>query len=403
MPSLYPYQKVGADFLATRRRAYLADRMGLGKTAQAIRAANLVGARQGVTIVCPASAVPNWQAEWDMWEGPGEPTILSYSSLIRRDWKKWKPSLVILDEAHYAKSPSAQRTRAALGIARRADRAWLLSATPMPNHPGELWPPVKYLWPELAEEVECRTAEQWLYTFCHTRPTLYGPKPYAVRNGARLRQLLKGIMLRRTLDDVGLELPPLRVDLHRLPKDKVAAAALQEYADMEGGEDAYTSTLRRVLGQAKAEPVARQIVDELKDGQYDKVVVLYYHKAVRDVLVETFRKGGISVCGFGGETPQKLRQKAIEAFQTDPKFRVFLAQQSAAGIAINLTAASEVVLVEPAWSPEDNRQAIARIHRIGQDQPCRARVFALSGTLDEAVLGTIAQKVRMQEAVGLTP
>ena len=394
--NLYPYQEAGRDFLAANPRAYLGDTMGLGKSAQAIMAARALNPARSV-VVCPASAVPNWQAEWEKWDGPGTPEIISYSSLIRR--RNFAPADVcILDEAHYAKSPSAKRTRAALGLASKSKHAWLLSGTPMPNNPTELWAPVRYLWPSIAEELNLRTAQEWMLRFCKVRQTPYGIKPYGVRSGAQLRQILNRIMLRRTIDEVGVDLPPLRVDLHHLPK---GAVDLSEYEAMDASEEAYTSSLRRVLGMAKAGPVARQIVDELKDGAYDKIVVLYHHTDVGHTLGRAFAEAGYTAVGFSGSTPQKIRWANIQAFQENPRLPIFLAQQTAAGIAINLTAANEIVLVEPAWTPDDNSQAVARIRRIGQDRPCRARIFAIAGTIDSRVMSTIRAKVAMQKEVSL--
>lgn len=380
--------------------------LGLGKTIQAIVAAYVVGSQHPV-VVCPASAVENWKHELEKWHPvPESWTIISYASLIRRDWKTWEPDLVVLDEAHYAKSPSAKRTRASLGLAVRAirngGRAWLLSGTPMPNDPTELWPAIRYLWPDVRERLGMTRLTQWRERFCKCRPTPYGLKPYAVKNGDELRDILFGddpIMLRRTLDDVGLELPPLRVELSRLPKDRAAEEALAEYEEWE--ETEYVSTLRRVLGQMKAPMVGNLLAEELNNGAYDKLVLLYYHKNVGTELAQLFLDEDLAVTGFDGSTSQTDRQRAIERFQEDPEVRVFLAQQTAAGIAINLTAANEVVLLEPAWSPEANWQALKRVHRIGQDAPCRARMFAVSGTLDEAILGTIHNKVQMQKEVGL--
>jgi SWI/SNF-related matrix-associated actin-dependent regulator of chromatin subfamily A-like protein 1 len=390
---LYPYQEVGRDFLASRDDAYLGDVMRLGKSVQATAAARLVQPERTV-IVCPASAVPNWQAEWEKWDGPGEPEIYSYNALLRR---KVRPAdLVILDEAHYCKSPSAKRTRTALSLARDSGRAWLLSGTPLPNDPTELWPAVRYLWPEIAQELNIRTKEEWMFTFCKVRLTPYGPRPYAVQNAPILRDVVNRIMLRRTLDDVGLELPPLRVDLHRLPKGDLD---LSEYEAMEASEETYTSSLRRVLGVAKAPAVARQIIEELNDGAYGKIVVLYYHREVGRVLRESFDAvNPYWTTGFDGRTSQPDRWQAIQNFQTG-RHPIFLAQQVAAGIAIDLSAADEIVLVEPAWTPDENSQAVARIRNIHKSRPCRARIFAISGTMDTAVMSTIRAKVRMRREV----
>lgn len=401
---LHPYQKTGVKFLRDRRRAYLADQMGLGKTAQAIIAARSLPRLRSALVVCPAVAVLNWQRELDKWWPGDRPyfQVVSYSKLIRMDTETTGPpfDLVILDEAHYCKSPGAKRTRRALGEARRADRAWLLSGTPMPNHPGELWAPIRFLWPEIAQRFNLTTAYQWLDYFTFHRPTPYGPRPYRVRNGAELRSAIQPILLRRRVEDVGLQLPPLRVDVSRMPATADLTRRLEEYAELEewaeNEEDSYTSTLRRLLGEAKAPLIGKQILNELDDGEYEKIVVLYHHRDVGAALWEQLSAYG--VVGFNGSTSKANRQAAIDEFQ-DGSPRVFCAQQSAAGIAINLTAAREVVLVEPAWSPDDNAQAIARIHRIGQDHPCRARIFAVADTLDEAIMEVVARKLQMQQEV----
>ena len=399
--SLYPYQEEGRDFLATRKRAYLSDEMGLGKTVQALTAAKKIRAGN-VLVISPASAVENWIRERNKWYPGGTFTYMSYAKALRSRDSLGTPGLVILDEAHYCKTPSAKRTRAALGVASKADRAWLLSGTPMPNDPTELWAMFKYLWPERPAALDITTAEQWMHKFCKVRATEWGPKPYAVKNGAILKGMLEDIMMRRTLDQVGLDLPPLRVTLSYLPKDADLARGLQEYSEYEDGdpEQVYTSTLRRLLGKAKAPRIAKQVAEELTDGAYKAIVLLYYHREVGALLRETLEEAGHTCVGFDGSTPQTMRQRAIDAFQSGGA-PVFLAQMTSAGVAITLTRASELVLVEPEWSPDDNRQAIKRIHRIGQDHPCRARIFAVQGTLDASVMWTVARKVQMQQEVGL--
>src|SRR4051812_43178128 len=78
VPALFPYQEEGAQWLATKRRALLADDMGLGKTAQAIRAADLIGAER-ILILCPAIARTNWVREFSKFSRRGRSfsTVLS--------------------------------------------------------------------------------------------------------------------------------------------------------------------------------------------------------------------------------------------------------------------------------------------------------------------------------------
>lgn len=395
---LYPYQRDGVRFLADRRRAYLADTMGLGKTPQAIAAACEIGAKR-VLVVCPASARLNWERELTRWAPRSFDrfSTVSYDGVVGADGLRggdW--DLVILDEAHYCKSPGAKRTRRALKLAAQAPRAWLLSGTPMPNgDPREIYPAIRFLWPNTLVDLGLRNAEDWFDRWCIWRPGVYGPTVMGIRDASALRAILRGFMLRRTLDDVRLDLPPLRIDLQLLDYNHDIDRLLEaEGVDTSGDQTAGSATVRRVLGEYKAPLIAEQIVKELRDKAYARIVVLAYHHSVMDALRNAFEAEGFVVVGFDGRTPPSARQRAIDTFQGG-EADVFLAQQTAAGVAINLTAANEIVLVEPSWSPEDNFQAIKRVHRIGQSNPCRARIFAVAGTLDEAIQATLIRKTRM--------
>lgn len=409
MPDLYPFQREGVSFLRSHTRAYLADEMGLGKTVQAVVAAASVPGIETMLVVCPASAIPNWHHEAEAW-GRLRPVVLSYdrlrgSSVLATATRAHGWDLVVLDEAHYCKTPSAKRTKAALAVATRARRAWLLSGTPLPNHPGELWPAVRALWPELVPD-GVRTAFQWFNHFCTWRMTDYGPRATGVKNGPEFRAIVNQFMLRRKTLGVGLDLPPLRTDLFRLPPDERFADALREFGDLRDPNgllnplEPSVARLRRFLGEYKAPRIAELLVEELRDGAYKQIVVFAHHLSVLGRLRAAFHRAGIAVTGFDGSASQDERACAVNMFRQG-NARVFLAQQTAAGVSINLQSAHEVVLVEPDWVPDQNAQAIKRVHRIGQESPCRARIFAVTGTLDEAIMGVLAQKVRIQtETIG---
>lgn len=401
MNTPFPYQETGAAHLYGLEHGYLGDGMGLGKTVQSIMAARLASARHAL-VIAPPVAVPNWEALWEEWDGPCELEVMSYATLAygKRKPRRDRHDLVVLDEAHYCKSVSAQRTRAAFKVARRAAQVHCLSGTPMPNHPGEFWAPVRALWPEIAEELGITRSFDWFDHFTRWRPAPHGPKPFGIRNGKQLRELLSRFMLRRHAKDVGLELPPLRVHLSWLPSTPSLERQLREYREYDAEEVTYTSTLRRVLGAVKAPVVGKLLVDELADQQYEKLVVLYFHTDTGRILRETFLRAGLSVVGFDGGAPSSVRRAAQDEFQKGDA-QVFLAQQVAAGISIDLHAASEIVLIEPDWTPDANAQFIKRIHRIGQDHPCRARLFAVPGTIDADVMTGIHVKSSMQEETGL--
>lgn len=391
---LYPYQREGVRFLRTHRRAYLCDEMGLGKTVQAVVAAREAHYHPASTlVVCPASVVENWKREWEEWGGPGIPTVISYSMLIRRpELHNRMFDLVICDEAHYLKSPSAKRTKAVLGIAKQAKSAWLLSGTPMPNDPRELWAVVKALWPEVPAKFGIANGFDWMDRWCTWSDSEYGYRVWGLKPAAKtlLVPELRTFMFRRRLQEVALDLPPLRWTVQRLDKDPDLDQKIRDL-NVDESNPEHMSTLRRLLGEYKAPLVARILLEEIMDG--NDMVVLYHHRRTGQQLATVF---GV-VHGFDGSTPQAKRQEEIDRFQKNGG--VFLAQQGAAGTGITLTRASEIVLVEPSWSPSDNEQAVKRIHRIGQDRPCRARLFAVPDSLDEALMGTLARKTAMVREV----
>lgn len=405
---LYPYQQDGAAWLQDEPYRYLGDGMGLGKTIQALVAAKEMGAKHAL-VICPAAVCENWRVEASVWAPGVNVAPISYDKLIRdknvvgSDW-----DLVILDEAHYVKNRTAKRSKAALKVAAQAPRAFLLSGTPMPNHPAELWAPMHALWPDLLKEHNVYRYDDWFNTFCVWRMTQYGKKPFAVKNAPLLREIMGRVMLRRTIDKVALDLPPLRVTTSWLPYDKdfekiltAAGYGPAWVAEQKArGVDASPpdSTLRRLVGEYKAPLIADQIAEELENRQYHKIVVLAYHRQVLGVLRERLYSFGASY--VDGDTPAAQRVKEVEEFRHGTN-RVFIGQQTATGTGMNLQVASEIVLAEPAWSPEDNAQAIKRIHRIGSEHPCRARVFIARGTADEHVLSANTSKLRMLVEVNL--
>ena len=396
---LYDYQEEGVDFLMRHRRAYLADVPGLGKTAQALLAAK---ALQSVPIViAPAAAVPVWWDEAKKWDCPLA-DVISYTRLARikpeivNSLYRTTP-LVILDEAHYVKSPIAVRTKAALKVAGNARRAWLLSGSPMPNNPSELYTVFNALWPDRIPE-NARTFEGWRDHFCQwysQRISQYRfvPKITGVRNGAQLREMVRGVMLRRHLEDVNLQLPPLRLHVVPLPADEAFAGELETLVEEEGIR---TPTVRRLIGEHKASRIAKIVGDEL----ISPIVLMYHHKEVGKILRQKLIVRGWRCFGFDGSHTAEQRGREVERFQNHPHGpKVFIVQQQAGGIAITLTAAAEIILVEPDWSPEVNAQAIKRVHRISQDRPTRARLFKVEDSIDEAIIETLARKIRMRKEI----
>lgn len=435
----FPFQIIGSQWLADRDRALLADEQGIGKSMQAIRAADEIGAER-ILVVCKAIGREMWRSEFGRWHSdplfynsaeilypgrkwrltPGKLQIINYDVIHRADvlarLLKCSWDLIIFDEMHSLKAGGqSRRGQAGLdptrGLWTRADVVWGLSGTPAPNHPGELFPWLQALHPE---RVRGLNQEGFIRRYCFYKDSPYGTRVTGVRDLPGLRKIHDGVMLRRLRRDVLPELPPLLVDQLTLsPAEALPAYVLDAEATDEArkvrsllsalGDDAdvadlmveaelHSAELRRLYGMAKVPLVAEQVLDELKGGQ-DKVVIMGWHRDVLFQLQERLKEYS-PVLVMGGTSQQSMADAVIK-FQNDPNCRVFLGNILSAGTSITLTAANRLIFAEYSWTPADNEQAMLRILRIGQDRPCRVSYVSLSGSLDQAITGVFTRKAQI--------
>lgn len=406
MTALLPYQEAGAEWLQRRRRAYLGDEPGLGKTRTLLRAVAEMRATRPV-VICPAIARTHWEREAKVLgldrDHPTFPLVLSYEAAMQP--ARWdeivrcsgRESVLILDEAHYLKHRSSQRTQAILGpktgLARLFGHVWCASGTPMPRNPAELFAVLVSLFADTLRVRGIKSFEAFLDRYCVWRMGPYGPRIYGERNRDDLQTILGQIMLRRTADGVALDLPDISWGVRTVDvssTDRREYDATEEWLEDEDLLDIYggvrttnTSALRRIIGEAKAATCADMIADEL-DEEPEKRVVFAYHHTVLDILQE--RLAPFGVMRVDGNTSQPNRAAKIDAFQKDEHTRVFLGQITACSTAITLTAARRVDIVEPDWRSDVNVQAGKRIHRLGQHRPCFVRFLAMGASLDETII-----------------
>lgn len=436
--NLYPHQETGAQWLMERRRAGLFDEQGLGKTATVIAAAQRLGLRR-VLVLAPVVVAHNWAKEWARWapeyrvqvvtssaqefDSSVHVTVTTHALLLRplvakgileRDW-----DLAVLDEAHYFKSPQAQRSQrfyglgalAAGGVVRRAHRVWVLTGTPMPNDPSELWTMLAGLAPERIRAGTLPRSMTWHEfrgRYCKLAPSNYGDgwKVTGV-NEARLpelRERLQGFALRRLKTD-HLDLPPIRWGTVELTVDRLPDELLELEADLPTDPEAALealaaetafSTWRRLCGITKAAAAVDLLVSELGDS-WHKIVVFCHHTAVANLLCSGL--AGFGVVRITGDTTAAQRQAAVDAFQRPDGPRVAVCQIVAGGTGVTLTAAADVVFVESSFVPGENLQAADRCHRIGQSRPVAVRILSLAGSVDTLLAEIVARKSSMIRSV----
>lgn len=419
------YQRIGTDWLAKRARAGLADEQGLGKSFQAIRAADKVGATR-IAVVCPAKMKPTWVQEFHDFGRPRayrrfrvmsyEEAVPIFEGMANRGAGREGLEVLILDEAHYLKNAKTKRASAILPMTTRVPYVWPLTGTPMPNDASELWTLLYYLRPGLISTGMDgpMSFEQFRAQFCKLAPGYGGePRVVGLKNTEQLKAILSLFWMRRKLADVQSQLPAMRygeVIVETGDSNPVAVDSMFERITRRISRETYDrlviepdllprgdeelSTLRRQIAEIKAPALAAYLNEELGANPEEKIVIFSWHTNPIATLEKKLAAFGPVV--VDGSTKHNDVFKNVRRFQTDPACRVFLGQIRAAGTGLTLTAASNVIFLDLSWTPADNAQAERRILRIGQTaESCLCRHVILKDSIDEAVTRALARKSRM--------
>jgi len=415
---LFSYQEAGATWLASKRFAYLADEMRVGKTPQVVVACDTLRPARTL-VVCPAVARLDWSRKFrefsdldrviqivtnrkDTIGCDSQVVITSYdlydAARFRGPW-----DLVVCDEAHYLKSCTAARTKAILGqdgLIHNTKRMWLLSGTPAPNNYSELWPMLHVFG------LYKGNYESFVREYCTGYHSPYGYQITGSKNPESLKAIMAPIMLRRKLADVAPDLPPVVFEDYTIDglvfSDKVVLQQAEEAIDKLRAAkttdqqlailDAYIpqlATLRRFIGIAKVKATVDLIHSELEDNR-DQLVVFAYH---REVVAELQRQIQVPTVSIVGGTNPADRDSAIRKFQNG-NARVFIGQLQAAGTAIDLSAADQCLFIESSWTPGDNAQAVRRLVNVNKKRPVSARFLGLASSIDGAIQRAVARKTR---------
>lgn len=136
----------------------------------------------------------------------------------------------------------------------------------------------------------------------------------------------------------------------------------------------------------------------LKKGH--KILIFSQFKTQLDLLQDwATQLRSWHCCRIDGAISQADRQAQIKAFNTDPRYKLFLLSTRAGGQGINLTAADTVILFDSDWNPQQDLQAQDRAHRIGQTKPVIVYRLATKGTVEQTLLEKADSKRRLERLV----
>ena len=385
------HQKEAVQKLVENKKFILADDMGLGKTTSAIIAALESGSKK-VLIICPATLKINWKREIENYsdksvyiaEGKNFSTdadfvIINYDIIKNfHDTKKKGESqildanfdLVVVDEAHYIKNATAQRTKLINDLVKKVDRLWLLTGTPMTSRPIDYF--------NLLSLIESPVAKNWMaYAIRYCQGYQFnvgGRKVWNVMGASNLEELrdrTSGLTLRRLKENV-LDLPDkIITPVYLRLKSKMYEEIMGEYYDWydKNPEESKSLTvqftkltkIRQVIADEKVSQTIELAENIVEQGK--KVIIFCNFTDSLNKICEHFGKAAVKI---NGSMSKPERQHSVDSFQENDKIKVLVGNIRAAGVGITLTAAEAVIMNDLSFLPSDHAQAEDRAYRYGQ-------------------------------------
>jgi hypothetical protein len=432
---------------AGHRTFLLADEPGLGKTAQALLAAEAADAYP-LLVVVPNVVKTNWAREAGRWtphrpatvihgdgntvDGFADIVVVNYEVLDRH--VGWLGDFgfrgMVVDEAHFIKNKSSQRSQHVLELSERIRSRTVrpllmaLTGTPLINDIDDF----RAIWQFLGWIDESKPLGDLMDALEDAGLTPADPGFYPAARQAVIDQ---GIVRRRKVD-VAADIPARRIadlpveldgpagrsiraaerDLarrlvsrydsalaargsatvveeidHELVR-RVARWELKDANEATTGENVFT--MMRRIGSAKAGLAADYAAQLARSA--GKVVFFAKHVDVMDTAEETLAGQGVRFSSIRGDQTPTSRQQNIDAFVNDPGVAVAVCSLTAAGVGLNLQVASNIVLAELSWTDAEQTQAIDRSHRIGQTEPVTAWRIIAAQTIDARIAELIDSK-----------
>lgn len=356
-------------------------------------------------------AVINYEGAWRL------PDTVTKTNIVRR----FNPGLVICDESHRIKKPTAKQSKYIHIVGDDADFRMILTGTPIQNNPLDFYSQYRFLDPNVFGtsfmKFRSRYAVMGGYAV-HGKPV----QIVGYRHLDELTEKAYSCASRVTKADC-LELPEQTFETRYVD---MSPAGMRLYREIKResiawlGENPVTASnvlsrlliLQRLTGgyvRADDEIAARQVdtskLEALEDIILDledageKCVVFVRFLDELAAITDMLTKHKIRHSAIFGAVPQARRGELVESFQNDPDVKVFVAQIDTAGLGITLTVARVAVFYSPTWNYASYQQALARTHRIGQRNECHYIHLICPGTVDEDVMMALENKKSLADMV----
>ncbi|KAL3047948.1 hypothetical protein OYC64_021996 [Pagothenia borchgrevinki] len=446
--TLRPYQLDGVQWLSECQRnqqgCILGDEMGLGKTCQTISLLVFMSGSLGQSgpflVLSPLSVMENWRNELQSfapsltvlcYKGDKErratlqretkhfQVLLTTYELCMNDasfLKRWKWKVLVVDEAHRLKNANSllHRTLTQFSVGFRV----LLTGTPIQNNLQELYSLLSFIQPAVfsAKETDDFCSK---YANVQNQPAL----------ASELQGVLEPFLLRRVKAEVAVDLPKKTELLvyHGMSalQKKYYKAFLMKDPDAFGGDQGSRNRLLNILMNLRkcvdhpylfdgVEPEPFEMGEHLVEASgklclLDSILTHLHREGHRvllfsqmtkmlDILQDYMEFRSFSYERLDGSVRGEERNLAVKNFSSKHIF-VFLLSTKAGGVGLTLTAADTVIFMDSDFNPQNDLQAAARCHRIGQSRPVKVIRLLARDTVEEILYSRAVSKLQLTNTV----
>lgn len=441
-----PEQSKAVDKLAAQHHGLLWSKAGTGKTLVACRTIRARGYRTSI-VVAPPIALTMWATEINCETYDDRATVVlirkagdhkqladvdrtlplviitTYSMAAKPEVlgaltfeARQQKTALILDEAHYCKTHSAQRSQAMLQapVLRRIPKRRItgkeedrgvyvevtdpdvepglgyycayvmqLTGTPMTRYPDDYYMQLALVREDVLKEYGVNSYNKWVQAFCTQKDAQFGNRRQRVISGAKNEDVLNQLLhecgiVRHTADD----LPDVTYRTIGVPAPKglEKIKPVNDVAQAIKDEPAYAKVYHDVgVGKVPA------LVEYLKSGNVEYPVLIgFWHKDFARAFLKDYGPSGVEV--VDGSVPHEQRDLIRDEFNSG-ELPILLGQMSAMGVSWNLQEkCRHVVVAEQTPSPGVLDQFVARVARKGQQGHVQVDLIVAETWLDEAIV-----------------
>ena len=344
--------------------------------------------------------------------------VINYESAWRmeRELAAWDVDLIVCDEGHKIKTHNIAASKCMHRLGAKARYRMLLTGTIITNKAIDVFSPYKFLNPAVFGNS--------FYAFRNRYFDMVGygnHTPILKANMAEeLTRRIQSIAFRATKAEC-LDLPETTEIVRTVELELQAQKLYQQlvrdsYTRIKEGEITAANVLTRLLRLSqltggflrgdetdRVERVSTAKLDALSDivdsaaQEGGKLVIIARFLPEINAITRMLESKSIVFSLITGAV--KDRDEQVQRFQTDPDVTVFVGQIATAGLGITLTATDKMVFYSLDYSMSNFEQTKARIHRVGQRNPCTYIYLVMENTVDAKVLKALRDKANLARSL----